>query len=126
MGNAIKKKKKPQAVTLRSIHILVLHDEVADASYLDQDCFADRREAYERGEFSFVGVRAEAEVVIQGVIQTLMNGGLWGIESDSGKNYIQEVAETQWAALRDILLTVGVPASELPAAVNPSWMVYRA
>jgi len=91
-----------------------MHDEDPDTSHLDQDEFADRREALQRGDFSFVGVRAEAEVVIEGVVQTLTSGALWGIESDSGEEYIEGVALEEYDGLRDILKAVGVSTSEVP------------
>ncbi len=46
-----------------------------------------RMEAYNRGDWHMVGIRAVAEVVTaSGTIQTLRSGGLWGIESDSGND----------------------------------------
>jgi len=99
-----------------SIRVRVMHDEDPDTSYLDQDDpnFSDRREAFQRGDFSFVGVRAEAEVVIEGVVQTLTSGGLWGIESDSDKEYIEDVALEEYDSLRDILKSVGVATAQVP------------
>jgi len=118
--------RRPRA-RLLSVHILVLPDEDPDTSYLDQDDpdFSDRREAYLRGDFGFVGVRAEAKVAIESVVQTLTSGGLWGIESDSGDDYIREIAGEEWHALRDILLSVGVPTSELPKEVEARWIEWR-
>lgn len=118
--------RKRQAPQLHSVKVLVLHDEDPDLSYLDQDDFEDRRDAFERGDFSFVGVRAEAEVAIGGIIQTLTSGGLWGIESDSGEEYIEEVAGQEWGELRKVLLDVGVPTSQLPQKVDPKWIEWRA
>ncbi|HTF33311.1 MAG TPA: hypothetical protein VK714_06360 [Myxococcota bacterium] len=89
-------------------------DEDPDTSYFDEDEFADRRAEFERGDFTFVGVRAEAEVAIEGVIQTLTSGGLWGIESDSDESYIEDVALEEYDALREILKAVGVSTREVP------------
>lgn len=118
--------RKRQAPQIHAIKVLVLPDEDADDSYLDQDEFEDRREAYRRGDFAFVGVRAEAEVVLGGIIQTLHSGGLWGIESDSGEGYITDVAGEEWTELRKILTDIGVPTSQLPAKVDPKWIKWRA
>lgn len=101
------------APTVQEIRVRVMHDEEPDTSYLDQDEFADRRAEYENGDFTFVGVRAEAEVVIEGVVQTLTSGGMWGVESDS-KEYIEEVAVEEYAALREILTSIGVSTSQVP------------
>jgi len=119
---APRKRRSPELSTIR---VFVYPDEDPDTSYLDQDEFADRREAYQRGDFNFVGVRAEAEIVVDGIVQIITSGGLWGIESDSGDAYIAEVAGEEYADLRRILKTLGVPTSELPEEVDPSWIEWR-
>ena len=106
--------RKRSAPDLREIRVRVMHDEDPDPSYLDQDEFEDRKEEFERGDFSFVGVRAEADVVIEGVVQTLTSAGLWGIESDSGEEYIEDTALEEYDGLRDILKAVGVSTSQVP------------
>jgi len=106
--------RKRSAPDLREIRVRVMHDEDPDPSYLDQDEFEDRKEEFERGDFSFVGVRAEADVVIEGVVQTLTSAGLWGIESDSGEEYIEDTALEEYEGLRDILKAVGVSTSQVP------------
>jgi hypothetical protein len=111
---------------LLSVKVLVLPDEDPDTSFLDQDEFEDRREAFRRDNYSFVGVRAEAEITVDGIIQTIVSGGLWGIESDSDAAYIKEVAGEEYNDLRRILKTLGVPTSELPAEVNSSQIEWRA
>jgi hypothetical protein len=118
--------RKRPAPKLHGIRVLVLPDEDPDPSYLDQGEFADRREAFRRGDFSFVGVRAEAEVDIGGIVQTLTSGGLWGVESDAGDSYVEEVAGEEWAELRRVLTDVGVPTSKLPTEVDPNWIEWRA
>ncbi len=119
---AARKRSAPQ---VHEIRVVVLPDEDPDTSYLDQDEFEDRREAYQRGDFYFVGVRAEAEVAIGGIMQTLTSGGLWGTESDSGDEYFLEIADQEWHELRKILTDVGVPTSQLPAKVDPKWIKWR-
>jgi len=114
------------APAVRAIKVLVLPDEDPDTSWMDDPENADRREAYERGDFAFVGVRAEAEVVVEGVAQTLTSGGLWGTESDSGEEYLREVAEEEYRDLRQILLSIGVPSAQVPARMDPSWVEWRA
>jgi hypothetical protein len=106
----------PRRRTAPKVHEIRVrvHDEDPDTSFLDQDEFADRRAEFERGDFSFVGVRAEAEVVVEGVLQTLMSGGLWGIESDSSKEYIEDVALEEYDGLREILKAIGVSTSQVP------------
>jgi hypothetical protein len=95
---------------LDEVEVVVMADENPDPSYLDQEGFEDRKKEFERGDFGFVGVRAEASVVVGGVIQHITSGGLWGIESDSDKKYIREVGEEEYNALKDILKDMGVKA----------------
>jgi hypothetical protein len=118
-------RRKRSAVELQSIKVFVLPDEDPDTSYLDQGDFENRKEAFHRGNFSFVGVRAEAEIVVDGIIQTITSGGLWGIESDSGDEYIKEVAGEEYNDLRKILKTLGVPTSELPTELDAKQIEWR-
>lgn len=112
-------------VKLESIRVVVEHDPDPDASYLEQDEFEERLAAYKNGEFTFVGVRAEADVTIEGVAQTLTSAGLWGIESDSGEEYFEEVAVEEYDSLRKVLKTVGVPTSELPQTIERRQIEWR-
>lgn len=122
---AARKRSAPQ---LHDIRVRVLPDEDPDTSYLDPNDpeWKDRYEAYRNGDFSFVGVRAEADVAIGGVIQTLTSGGLWGIESDSGDEHFKDVAGEEWNELRKILTDVGVSTSQLPTKLDPSWIKWEA
>ena len=111
-------RRKRSAVELDSILVLVLPDDDPDTSFLDQGDpeDQDRKEAYRRGDFSFVGVRAEAEITVDGITQTIVSGGLWGIESDSDESYIEDVALEEYDALREILKAVGVSTREVPVS----------
>ena len=120
-------RRKRSAVELDSILVLVLPDDDPDTSFLDQGDpeDQDRKEAYRRGDFSFVGVRAEAKIIVDGISQTITSGGLWGVESDAGDAYILEVAGEEYVDLRRILKTLGVPTSELPTEVEQSQIEWR-
>jgi len=115
---------KRSAPEVESIRVVVLPDEEADDSYLDQTEFDDRRAEYQRGDFHFVGVRAEAEVTINGIAQTLVSGGLYGVESDL-KEYIEEVAQDEYNDLRKILTSIGVSTSRLPQKIERGWIQWR-
>jgi hypothetical protein len=54
-----------------------------------------------------VGIWAEAEIVVEGVIQEIRSGGLWGIESDSDSSYFEEVAKEELHALGEVLKAMG-------------------
>lgn len=113
---------------LQSIRVVIEHDPDPDVSFLDQDEFKDQREAYARGEFDFVGVRAEADVLIEDTLQTLTSPGLWGVESDSGEEYLVSVAVEEYEQLRKVLKTIGVPTAQLPAAAAETvraWIEWR-
>ena len=61
--------------------------------YLDSD--AERLAAYRRGDWHFIGIRAKATVWVQHnncrTYYELESAGLYGIESDSSEEYLQEV-----------------------------------
>lgn len=110
---------------LRAIRVIVEEDPDPDTSYLDQDDFEERRAAYKAGEFRFVGVRAEAEVVIEETDQVLSSPGLWGIESDLGEEDLDRIVSEEWAALRSVLKTVGVATDQLPLEADRAWIEWR-
>jgi hypothetical protein len=111
---------------LERIRVVVEPDPDPDISYLEQDEFKERLRAYKRDEFGFVGVRAEADVIIEGTVQTLTSAGLWGIESDSERSYLEEVAAEEYRSLRDVLKAVGVATADLPQEADKGWIEWRA
>ena len=76
-------------------------------------------ERLNRGDWCYIGIRAEAEVVSGGVqgrtsngspvhtIQQIRSGGLWGIESDLDRSYFEEVQKDELASLKTELLALG-------------------
>lgn len=101
---------------LQALRVVVEEDPDPDSSYLDQDDLKDRKAAHKRGEFGFVGLRVEADVIIESTVQTLTSSGLWGIESDSDKEYLESVAVEEYEQLRKVLKTIGVATAQLPDA----------
>lgn len=93
------------SVKLHKIEMVVVPDESPDPSYLYQEGlgFEDRRAAYERGEFGFVGVKAVAEINISGIIETIESPGLWGIEDDSGDEHLKDVYRDELSTLYEML-----------------------
>lgn len=112
-------------VELCALRVVVEEDPDPDVSYLDQEDFEERKNAYERGEFGFVGVRAEADVVLAETTQTLVSPGLWGIEDDSGLDEIERVAQEEWSVLRDVLKDVGIPTDKLPLEIDRERFEWR-
>ena len=80
-----------------------LWDPFPDTSYLETPGFEERYQQYQNGDFGFIGIRAEAEIVINGVCQIVTSGGLWGIESDSDRHYLSEVEQEEIDQLKAIL-----------------------
>ena len=77
----------------------------------------ERMEACTRGDWSFIGIRAQAEVVVDGVCQSITSGGLWGIESDSEESYLSSVEEEELTSLRGILHELGFSKRAIATAV---------
>lgn len=96
---------------IREVTIRREVDSDPDLSYLEQEDFGEegqeRLRQFYRGDVWCEGVWANAEVVIGGVIQRIRSGGLWGIESDSGKEYFNEVAQEELNDLKAILMEMG-------------------
>ena len=72
--------------------------------YIRQDY--ERSERLHRGDWCYIGMRVEAEIVIDNVCQEITSGGLWGIESDSGKDYLAEIESDELYELRKQLTAV--------------------
>ena len=66
-----------------------------------------RMEALQREEWGFLGIQARAEIILDGVCQTITSGGLWDIESDSDDSYFRQVEHEELTSLRGILHTMG-------------------
>lgn len=83
------------------------YDEVK--KYVLQDY--KRMETLNRGDWCFIGLAAEAEIVTQArqgnPIQKIHSGGLWGIESDSDDSHIEETEKEELSELKNQLLALG-------------------
>jgi hypothetical protein len=107
-----------QAKRIQSIEFRRMVDGDPDTSYLEQEGFEDRRESYHNGVFEFIGIRADASIVVAGVCQTVSSGGLWGIESDSDESYLKEIEQEELSQMRDILHDMGFSKRAIAAAVK--------
>jgi len=79
--------------------------DVEERKYSQQD--KERLEAYYNDEWHFIGIRAKAEIRINGISQEIISSGLYGIESDSSVEYFNEVFEEQKEELHELLLEIG-------------------
>ena len=78
-----------------------------------------RMESLNRGDFCFIGIRAEASYSVGGspaVIQELSSGGLWGIESDSSPADLKETEDEQLSELKEQLKAIGFSSRAISAA----------
>jgi len=98
------------------------HPDAKSSTYALQDY--KRAEAYNRGDWYMLGIRADAEVGVSfdggknWKIDELTSGGLWGIESDGGEQYFKEVEDEQLSELRDILKAYGFDGKQISAAIK--------
>jgi hypothetical protein len=75
----------------------------------------ERKRRWEQGEWWMTGVRAAAKVrwydesAPDGhyLIETISTPGLWGVESDAGEEYLDEIYREELTTLRDMLKAMG-------------------
>lgn len=76
-----------------------------------------RAEAYNAQQWCMIGIWVEAEVILSGdTVQHIRSGGLWGIESDSGEDYFEEVQGEELSSLRDELEAIGFSKRQIDRA----------
>lgn len=80
----------------------------------------ERVESLHRGVWGFIGITATAEITIGDTCQTITSGGLWGIESDSGADYLKEEEANQVAELKEQLYALGFSRRAIATAVKDS------
>lgn len=68
---------------------------------------SERIAAWKRDEWYYIGIQAAVDVEINGVSQTFISGGVWGIEDDSAPAHIQEMFSDECTALEELLKTIG-------------------
>jgi hypothetical protein len=82
----------------------------------------ERMERLQRGGWDYIGIRAEAEVLIpsndHSIAQEITSGGLWGIESDSDASYLKEIEDEELSELRKQLYAIGFSKRAISAAVK--------
>ncbi|MBO0715713.1 MAG: hypothetical protein J2P55_00050 [Rhizobiales bacterium] len=89
-------------------------DNLPDFDRLHADAQA-RMDAWKRGDWGYVGVRARAKCLIVvnrvGTYVNIDSGGCWGIESDAG-DYLDEVYRDEIAAVKDLIAAMAHPIYE--------------
>lgn len=90
-------------------------EETGNPASVEQDWV--RMEAY-GDEWWCLGIKAVAQVEVNGTVQTLSSAGLWGVQSDAPADYLSEIASNELAELCDTLETLGI---EVPAGLEVEW-----
>ena len=101
-----------------AIKVERMADYDADVSYLEQEGFEDRLRQYRNGQFGFMGIGAKAEIVIDGVCQTITSGGLWGIEDDSDEAYLATIESDEITGLTNQLCSLGFSPKAITKALD--------
>src|ERR1700730_9929683 len=103
--------KKPDGCYIQLVRV-VEPDEYLDASWLE----GMRLAAYRNGEFELVHIAAEARCFIVsngvGVYVNMRSGGIGGVESDSGEDYLNELYDEQVAELKKMIAAFANPTYE--------------
>lgn len=82
----------------------------------------ERMERLNRGVWCYIGIRAEAEILIPSggasLVQEITSGGLWGIESDSEQSYFSEVEADELSELHSQLSAIGFSKLAISIAIQ--------
>jgi hypothetical protein len=109
---------------IEMVDVIGVPDTDADTSYLEQAEFADRLAAYRNGDFGFIGVQAVAQLKFRTELGGWLWGpevrspGLWCIEDDSDREYLDEIGNEQKDELREMLLALNVDPDEIERAFS--------
>ena len=109
-------------------------DEPGQFRYFNAHNVSNKVEAqqnYERilqfrdGHVCMMGVRAEAKIVTSfnlldpsqsAAMNRISSCGVWGIESDSDKEYVEEIEREELGELRHVLTSLGFTAEQIDGA----------
>ena len=81
--------------------------------YMEQDY--RRMEDYGNG-WCMMFLQCQAQVVINGIVQTITSGGLGGVESDSDEDYFEEIKKEQLDELAEVLRSMGFSKKAISTA----------
>ena len=78
----------------------------------------DRMESLNNGQWSFIGIRACADITINQTAQSIYSSVLWGIESDSEEFYLNDVEQEQLSELCATLHDLGFSKRAISTAIK--------
>jgi hypothetical protein len=92
--------------------------------YVRQDY--ERMESLNAGNWYYIGIRAEARVIVNekvigpvashGIAQIITSGGLYGVESDSDASHLAEIQRDELAGLKSELIALGFSRRSISTA----------
>lgn len=91
-----------------------------DPAYIEQDYKRMRR--FDRGDWHMMGIWVEATATARNedgewVTKEFKSGGIWGVESDSDYDYLQELIAEELSDIENQLAAEGIKCS-IPASEN--------
>ena len=94
-------------------------DEEEIRKYCQQDY--ERMESLNAGKWCYIGIKAVAEIQTSGngkiwLCNEISTGGLWGIESDSGEDYLKSEGNIELSELEKLLIEFGFSENEINEA----------
>ena len=95
-----------------------LPDPCPDTSYLKQEGFEERLQELQQGRFSFMGIRASCTLHIgigqadHLILHRFKSPGVWGVETDSSDEHIQQLFEDERSLLLAMLDAIGCQHSK--------------
>ena len=88
-----------------------LHDDCCDPADRDEGLTEERVKAYYAGDWEYIGIMARAVITVvkngTGTIYIIESAGLFGIESDSEEEYLEEVFKEHKVELMSDLVFIG-------------------
>lgn len=108
--------KRPDGAYIEFERIEVPDDTMHPTEYLFQDDAYKaedeaRLEAFNRGDWRYVGVMARAHILVVrhgvGTHYSLDSAGLWGVEDDSGEEYLESIFEEEKSGLQADIALIG-------------------
>ena len=98
---------------LNKVTIKHIADHDTYISDCDESIYPEEKRQYDNGEFEFIGITAEAEIISRNnVIQYIQSGGIWGVH-DNDKELIEEYEKAQLAELDEELAEFGLSVNDV-------------
>jgi hypothetical protein len=105
---------RPQVVTIEWERLTPDDQDASPLEWMDESDpdDAERILAWRDGDFSMIGVQAQATVIVpigggSFTVYEFTSPGLWAVESDSGEAYLNEIFENEKAELLEHVAKIG-------------------